>query len=247
MGVNFLGLNIPTSAADLGNNLHNNAVDVGAGFAMRGRQAAAIPAQISGGLQDFFHGLATGHALGQSAAAAQAPQTTTKAQAKAPAGGPKAPMFTQAFLDAAPNFVQQAAQAAGAPKAAAAAADASASKKAVNPFDEAVARYAQANGGVSLNELSALSRSAAETSMLRTQPKDPTAKDKAGSGLMDMADAIYAGKMAQAQALKKTDVGAASKLQDEAVKERADYLKSILGANPVDLQTAAAMGGGSAE
>jgi hypothetical protein len=80
--------------------------------------------------------------------------------------------------------------------------------------------------------------------MLRTQPKDPSAKDVAGMQLKGMADELYTGKLAQAQALKAKDPAAAAKLQEDAVKERMDTLKAILGANPVDLQTAAAMGGG---
>jgi hypothetical protein len=79
--------------------------------------------------------------------------------------------------------------------------------------------------------------------MLRTQPKDPSAKDVAGLQLKGMADELYTGKLQQAQALKAKDPAAAAKLQEEAVKERMDTLKAILGANPVDLQTAAAMGG----
>jgi hypothetical protein len=236
MGVAFMGLNIPTSAAEVGNNLHNNAIDVGKSLAMRGRQAAAIPSDIAGGLQDFFHGLTTGHALGQ-AAAAQAPQTTSKAQAKSASGGVKAPVYTPAFLATQPNFIQQLAAAGGAAAPAAAK-----TAKASNPFDEAVARFATADGGISLNELGALSHSAAETSMLRTQPKEPTAKDVAGMQLKGMADELYTGKLAQAQALKAKDPVAAAKLQDDAVKERMATLKAILGANPVDLQTAAAMG-----
>lgn len=244
MGVAFMGLNIPTSAAEVGNNLHNNAIDAVAALANRGRQAAAIPAEIGGGMQDFFHGLATGHALGQAQATA-APQTATKAQAKTATGGVKAPVYTPEFLATQPNFVQQLAAAAAGGKAAAPAASSSkASTKASNPFDEAVARFASSDGGVSLNELAALSRSAAETSMLRTQPKDPSAKDVAGLQLKGMADELYTGKMQQAQALKAKDPAAAAKLQEEAVKERMDTLKAILGANPVDLQTAAAMGGG---
>jgi hypothetical protein len=83
--------------------------------------------------------------------------------------------------------------------------------------------------------------------MLRTQPKDPSAKDVAGLQLKGMADELYTGKMQQAQALKAKDPEAAAKLQEEAVKERMDTLKAILGANPVDLQTAAAMGGSGGE
>jgi hypothetical protein len=243
MGVAFMGLNIPTSAAEVGNNLHNNAIDVGSSLAMRGRQAAAIPSEIAGGLQDFFHGLATGHALGQAQATA-APQTATKAQAKTTDSGVKAPVYTPAFLAAQPNFVQQLAASVAGGKGAAAADSGAKTPKATNPFDEAVARFASADGGVSLNELAALSHSAAETSMLRTQPKDPTAKDVAGMQLKGMADELYTGKMAQAQALKAKDPAAAAKLQEDAVKERMDTLKAILGANPVDLQTAAAMGSG---
>jgi hypothetical protein len=244
MGVAFMGLNIPTSAAEVGNNLHNNAIDAVGGLAMRGRQAAAIPAQIGGGLQDFFHGLATGHALGQEQATKNAPAAgASKAQAKAPAGV-KAPVYSPEFLAAQPNFVQQLAAAAAGGKAAPATAAAAKTEKASNPFEEAVARFASADGGISLNELSALSRSAAETSMLRTQPKDPSAKDIAGLQLKGMADEIYTGKLQQAQALKAKGDSSWSKLQEEAVKERMDTLKAILGANPVDLQTAAAMGGG---
>jgi hypothetical protein len=246
MGLSFLGLNIPTSAAEVGNNLHNNAIDAAAALAMRGRQAAAIPAEIGSGMQDFFHGLATGHALGQAQATTNAPAGgASKAQAKAPSGGVKAPNYTQAFLDSQPNFVQQLAGAAAA--AAPAASSKSSAAKASNPFDEAVARFASADGGISLNELAALSRSAAETSVLRTQPKDPSAKDVAGLQLKGMADELYTGKMQQAQALKAKDPVAAAKLQEEAVKERMDTLKAILGANPVDLQTAAAMGGSGGE
>jgi hypothetical protein len=245
MGVAFMGLNIPTSAAEVGNNLHNNAAGVVDSLAMRGRQAAAVPAEIGSGLQDFFHGLATGHALGQSQATANAPASgSSKAQAKAPAGGAKAPVYSPDFLAAQPDFVQQLAASVAGGKAAPAAAK---TAKASNPFDEAVARFATADGGISLNELSALSRSAAETSMLRTMPKDPSAKDVAGLQLKGMADELYTGKMQQAQALKAKDPEAAARLQGEAVKERMDTLKAILGANPVDLQTAAAMGGSGGE
>jgi hypothetical protein len=250
MGVSFLGLNIPTSAAEAGNNLHNNAVQTGQDLAARGREAAAIPGNIAGGLQDFFHGLATGHALGQTSA--QAPQTTTKAQAKPVAIGGKfvelpgvgrVQMPSEAFLHSHPAEAVDMSTAAPAK----AATSKSGSAKATNPFDEAIARYAQASGGISLNELAALSRSAAETSVLRTQPKDPSAKDVAGLQLKDMADQLFTGKMSQAQALKAKDPAGAAKLQDEAVKERMDVLKAILGANPVDLQTAAAMGGTGGE
>lgn len=246
MGVAFMGLNIPTSAAEVGNNLHNNVIDVGNSLAMRGRQAAAIPAEIGSGMQDFFHGLATGHALGQTQATAAA-QTATKAKPQAIGGKfvdlpgvGRVQMPSDAWLHDHPAQNVDTT----APAKASAASEGSKTPKASNPFDEAVARFASADGGVSLNELAALSRSASETSMLRTQPKDPTAKDVAGMQLKGMADELYTGKMAQAQALKAKDPTAAAKLQEDAVKERMDTLKAILGANPVDLQTAAAMGSG---
>lgn len=249
MGVNFLGLDIPTSAGEAGANLHNNfrpAVAQANAAIMNTPPVAAGGLALSG-LQDFFHGLTTGHALGQAAAAQTGPQTTTKAQAKPQAIGGKfvelpgvgrVQMPSDAFLHAHPADASIDTSS-PAPKEGAA----KGSAKASNPFDELVARYAQANGGtLSLGEMSSLADIATKTSVLRTQPKDPTAKDAVAGKLNAVADQIYTMKLAQAQALKAKDPAGAAKLQDDAVSGYQDALQKILGSNPVDLQTAAAMG-----
>jgi hypothetical protein len=138
----------------------------------------------------------------------------------------------------APAAAQQKAARAQTPAAAPATAKAAASRK--NPFDLAVERMAAQTGGVSLNELSALADVMAKTTPA-TRP--PTTKDVVGLELKGMADEMYAANMARAQAAKAAgDINEAARLQGEAVKERQALLMSILGANPIDLQTAAEMG-----
>lgn len=109
------------------------------------------------------------------------------------------------------------------------------------PFEQMVQQYAQANGGISMHELSDLSDVAYKTGLGRMTKRTPTAKDVAGLELKSMADEMYTAKMAQAQAAKGRNPAEAARLQGEAVKERMEALKAIMGANPVDLQTAAAM------
>jgi hypothetical protein len=110
----------------------------------------------------------------------------------------------------------------------------------LTPFEEATAAMARANGGqISLNELSALAGIIDKAS-----PRAPSAKDVAMTEFMALNDEVFAVKMGQAQAAKAAgDIDEATRLQGEAVKERMTGLQSILGTNPVDLQTAAAMSG----
>lgn len=93
------------SFSEAGAGLHNSAAAVAqaiagaAHFALNAPGRAAAATENAG--SDFVHGLMTGHAIAQAAAA------PPPAKAASKPAGPKAPVYTQAFLNAQPNFVQQ--------------------------------------------------------------------------------------------------------------------------------------------
>jgi hypothetical protein len=257
---------LPQSAGDAGANLHNNFLDTIRnlpGLVLSAAKTVPVAApvvegvraapQMAATMQDFFHGLASGQArlaqLGEArpgsvTVALPAPggssSATTKAQAKTTGGGIKAPVYTQAYLDAQPNFVQQAA-AAAAGKDAPASTKAAASAKVTNPFDEAIARFAQANGGISLNELGALADAAYKTAPLRMQPKDPSSKDQVIANIFDLQRQRLAADLANAPTRAK----AAGLSQDDFVRKATDayisQLMPIVGTNPIDFNVAGSM------
>jgi hypothetical protein len=60
MAVNFLGLRLPSSADELGANLHKNSVDAGAALINRGQQIYNLPLNSLSGIGEFLHGAVTG-------------------------------------------------------------------------------------------------------------------------------------------------------------------------------------------
>lgn len=224
MGVNFLGFNIPTSAAELGSATRNDAINTAGAVAAPFYNGGAA---IGGGLADFFRGLAGNPAP---AAAAAAPV------AVAPAGPApvKAPVYTQAYLDKQPNFVDQWNQAnpgkaiaVGPSAAPAAPAAAAAAAPAANSFSDMVARLAAGQGGgISLRQMGALAQAQQAGSQADYIARGGPSAAKAsapGDAAGHMLEQMYVNQFAKSLSDPKADP---SKAQDEFEKKVLQLRKS---------------------
>lgn len=184
MGVNFLGFNIPTSAAELGVDTRNDAAETAKTIAApfyNGGQA------IGSGVADFVHGLVTGHALATHAAApAPAPAPATSSGKGSAKSAPNAPVdLMTAFLAAQTARQMQPGYGSdgGGPQ---------------SPLD-IVRNAAVASGGLSLNQLGALSEAVSRVNP-PLAPKQHTYRDDAAQAALALAEQQGQAAMAAAKA-----------------------------------------------